>query len=375
MVDFTTFCPACAKSWVITVDKSPTPGFCPHCARVVNWYFVRQGLRTGSVYWDRLRAIVRSGKLLPNDLILPEGGQHGQEARVLFPELVSQNRPVATPPSNRSLQTPPTREPMSQSQQITPPTGRSSTGTKAVGTIGSGVFLVLLVILAFGRASQKHVPPQLIPASLDPAKAYTPPASFQANHAFAAQVRDYEKEPDKFKRPAWSEMNQQAYRAVLIATDPAERARHLIHSQSHAILLTAHPTCTLIGVSELQKEPLDGSDGITLHFRFDYQSRLNQKRFYMKAAFGFDAGGQFQSLLVTEDSADVAAFLAANFIVGLVKAEISYLTANALPSSRTGPKESAQRKQAVDMVARMVYEVSEPIDAKLLLEWWLKAHQ
>ncbi len=148
------------------------------------------------------------------------------------------------------------------------------------------------------------------------------------------------------------------------ADDTAEhKARSLIDAQVRTILRVAHPTTKFNradykGVDSLR-------DGFRMYYDFHYASALKKKHM-LAMTFDFESGGKFSTCTVKSDSGKVKAFtacdLASDILKDLVKTKLV-----------VNPK--AKNPAAEQLKGLLFNQATRKVEAKFLLELWLKAQQ
>jgi hypothetical protein len=149
--------------------------------------------------------------------------------------------------------------------------------------------------------------------------------------------------------------------ALLLATaararageTPDCRARQLVDGQQSTIAFFMHPTATLKSLS-CDASTTKSNGDFTLDYTFRFKSWYG-KSFHSKMRFHFYANGGLDSCAANGTNAWVSPFTASNLVVRWFKGR---LTSNA------GSSDS-------DQLRRLLKDG----DARVLLEWWLKAAQ
>jgi hypothetical protein len=131
------------------------------------------------------------------------------------------------------------------------------------------------------------------------------------------------------------------------------RARELVEGQQSTIAFFMHPTATLKSIScdgTSKKNNGDFTLDYTFHFRAWYG-----KSFHSKMRFHFYANGGLDSCIANGTSAWVNPFTTANLVVRWFKGRLN---------RNAGSADSDQLRRLLNQG-----------DARVLLEWWLKAAQ
>src|SRR5262245_39883140 len=95
-------CPGCKQQFQATELPGNLAAICPHCQRVMRWFYAQNNQRYGPLLFGQLAELVQSGAVQPEDWVYQEGSERWLAARevpalTLAPAEASHPDPLDSP--------------------------------------------------------------------------------------------------------------------------------------------------------------------------------------------------------------------------------------------------------------------------------------